>query len=120
MLPSHNGIPLQIADVRDAWPSSVLDDHPTNVGPPKSMLGSVGIEIGVGVAVMSTVTTSPPVYGTFNRTSACYCQGIFERTRRVVSAVSPQPMVASRNPYAKYHYFAPDYNKGRGAPSPVT
>lgn len=57
----------------------------------------IGVKLGVGVAVVSTMTTTPPLDGTLNGTCTGRRQYILESRTRVIRAVSPQTVVASSN-----------------------
>lgn len=55
----------------------------------------VGVEIGVGVAVVSAVAARPPLDGTFDGAGATEGEEVLEGEGCGVGAVRPQAMVAS-------------------------
>jgi len=57
---------LQVGDIGYTNCSTRFEEHPTNVRIEETLVSVVGIQIGVGVAMMSSVTSSPPFDGTFN------------------------------------------------------
>ena len=66
MLPCHNGILFEVADICGAVTVARLDEHPANMGPQKSMLCTVRVEVGIGVAMMCSVMSCPPFDGSLN------------------------------------------------------
>lgn len=63
MLPLDHLTLAQIRHVGRSRGPSWLDQHPTNVRPEESSLSRVRIELRVGVAVMGSVTSGPPLDG---------------------------------------------------------
>lgn len=86
-------VAAQIANVGNTGLAAGLDDHPAKVRPDQTKVRAVRVEIGVGVAVMGAVATSPPVDGALNSAGAHKGQEVLERTGRDISAVCPQTMV---------------------------
>ena len=68
VLPPNDLVPAQVTNVGDTGLATGLDEHPADMRPPETEVRIVGIERGVGVAVMRTVTTAPPFDRTFNST----------------------------------------------------
>jgi len=64
------------------------------MSPPETLVGRVGVELGVGVSVMSPVTTGPPLDGSLDGASASHGKSDLKRSRGVVRSVSPQSVVA--------------------------
>lgn len=95
MLPPYNGTLGEVAHISNAGLTTWLEEHPANVGVEEAFLGTVGVEVGVGIAVVGTVTTTPPFDGTFDGTSAAGGENILKGKTRIVGAVSPQAVVAS-------------------------
>lgn len=56
-------------------------------------MSRVGIEVGVGVTMMGTVTPRPPLDGTLDGTSTSEGKTILERLGGVVRTMRPQTMV---------------------------
>jgi len=69
MLPSDNIVLGKIANVCHTGFTTGLEEHPTNVRPQQALMGIVGVEVGIGVPVVGTVTTRPPS----NRSLHCSC-----------------------------------------------
>lgn len=97
VLPLHNPVLAQITDIGDSDLSSGLDQHPSNVGPEEALLGGVGVKISVGVTVMGSVTSAPPLDGTFNSTATGSGKNILERNTGIVGTVSPKSVVTGGN-----------------------
>lgn len=87
----------QVADIGNTWLATWLEHHPADMRPEKAVVGSIGVEISVGITVVSAVSTGPPFNRALNGASASNCQEIFQRLRCVVSAVCPETMVPCRN-----------------------
>lgn len=94
VLEPDDGVLAQIADVRNTRLPPGLDEHPTDVTPEEALVGVVGVEVGVGVAVMGTVATAPPLNGALDGTSTKEGQHILQRETGVVCAVTPETVVA--------------------------
>lgn len=94
MLPPDNLGPGQVRDVGNTGFAARLDDHPADVGVPEALVGVVGIEVGVGVAVVCAVTSRPPFDGTLDGTGAGGGKEVLEGFGSVVGAVSPETVVA--------------------------
>ena len=95
MLPPHNLVLAQITDVGYAWLAAGFEKHPADVGVPEALVSVVWIQISVGVTVVSTVASGPPLDRTLDGTCASHSQSVLERLRGVVCPVSPQTMIAS-------------------------
>lgn len=89
MLPPHNLIFAQVADVCNTGLTPRFDQHPTDVGVPESLVGIVRVQVGVGVPVVGTVTPGPPFDRTLDSASASHRQSVLERFRCIVRPVSP-------------------------------
>ena len=96
MLPFDDIILRKITDICHAGFTSRLHDHPPNVRPQQSFVGIVRIEVGIRIAVMSTVATSPPSDGTLDGTGTEHGKRILQRSRSVVRTMCPKPVVTSR------------------------
>jgi hypothetical protein len=97
VLPADDGVLVEIAHVCDTGLAARLDEHPTEMGPPKTVMGAIGVKIGVGVAVVGTMTTAPPFNGTFDGTGTRHRQKVAEGTRSVVGTMRPETMVSRSN-----------------------
>lgn len=94
VLPADDWIPAEIGNVGDTRLAAGLDEHPANVGPEETLVGGVRIKVGVGVAMVCTVTTRPPLDRPLDGTSTSECQSIFKRLGGVVGTMRPQSVVA--------------------------
>ena len=97
VLPPNDLVPAQVTNVGDTGLAAGLDEHPTDMRPPETEVRIVGIERGVGVAVVRAVATSPPLDRAFDGAGACDRKEILERLRRIVGAVRPKPVVSRRD-----------------------
>ena len=57
MLPTDDGVAGEIGDISDTRLATGFEDHPTDMRPEEPMMGPIGVEVSVGVTMMSTVTT---------------------------------------------------------------
>jgi hypothetical protein len=90
VVPRHDLVLPQIAHVDEAGSATVLEDHPADVRPEKSLGSSVRVEIGVGVSVVRAVAAAPIKYRALDGSCACRCKEILERLRSSISSVRPQ------------------------------
>lgn len=97
MLEFDDRILAKIRNIGHTRLSSRLDDHPADVRPEKAVVCSIGVEIGVGVSVMSTMAAGPPVDGTLNGTGAHQGKEVFKWLGGIVRSVRPQTVVACRD-----------------------
>ena len=93
VLPPHNRVLAQVTNVGNANLVSWLENHPAHMCPKETTVCVVRVELGVGVAVVSTVSARPPLDGAFNGTCAGHGQEVLEREGRVVGAVSPETVI---------------------------
>jgi hypothetical protein len=63
------------------------------MGPDQAVMSAIRVKVGVGVAMVGTVTARPPLDGTLYSASASHGQEVFERFRRVIRSVGPEPVV---------------------------
>lgn len=94
VLPSNDRIPRQVRNIGRSNSRSRLEDHPSDVGPPESLVRRIRVKLGVSVSVVSTVTSGPPLDGPLDSTSASGRETVLERGRSVVRSVRPQSVVA--------------------------
>lgn len=70
VLPDNNGVVVEVSDIGTANALGVLlHDHPSQVRVQETLANRVGVLLGIGVTVVSTVVARPPSDGTFNSTS---------------------------------------------------
>lgn len=96
MLPNDNGALVQVGDVGSADALGVLlENHPADVRVEETLADGVGILVGVGVSVVSTVVPGPPPDGALNSAGADGSKVDLERKGGLVGLVSPQSVVTS-------------------------
>ena len=94
VLPYDNRVLVQIGDIGAADTLGVLlHHHPAKVGVEQALADGVRVFLGIGVAVVSPVVTSPPANGTFNCTTTDGSEPDTKREGGRIRAVSPQTMV---------------------------
>jgi hypothetical protein len=76
VLPPDDLVLAKIADVRNTGLATGLDEHPADMRVPETLVGVVRVEVGVGVTMVSAVTTRPPLDGTLNGTGAGHGQEV--------------------------------------------
>lgn len=97
VLPADNLVLGEIGDIGNTGSATRLNEHPSNVRPPESLVSRVRVEVGIGVAMVSTVTTRPPFDRTFNCARSSESEEILQRKRSRVCLVCPQTMVTCRH-----------------------
>jgi hypothetical protein len=96
VLPDNDGVLVQVGDVGTADALGVLlHDHPAKVRVQKTLTDGVGVLVGIGVAVVSTVVTAPPADGALDSTAANSSKEDRKRQGGVVGLVRPETMVTS-------------------------
>lgn len=95
VLPDNDLVLAQVTNIGDSRFPPRLNNHPSNVRPKETLVGRVGIEIGVGVAMVSSVASGPPFDRSFDGTGSTECEKVLEGEGSGVGTVSPQPVVAS-------------------------
>lgn len=101
MLPDNDRIFIQVADIGP--PNSLgvlLHDHPTKVGVEETLANRVGILVGIGVSVMGTMISSPPSYGSFNRSTTNGSEKDPQRNCGGIGSMGPEAMISRRDPKA--------------------
>lgn len=68
VLPSDNLVARQVGDVGDTDLGSRFEDHPADMSPPETLVSRVRVKLGVGVPMMRTMTSRPPLDGPLNCT----------------------------------------------------
>jgi hypothetical protein len=102
VLPTDDGVAGEIGDISDTRLATGLEDHPADMGPDEPVMGTIGVEVGVSVTMMSTVTARPPLDRTLNSTRASDREEVFERTRSVVGTMGPQAVVTGSDTETGY------------------
>lgn len=71
MLPDYDRVLVEVGNISTTETLRVLlHQHPPDVGIEETFADRVRVFVGVGVAVMSPVISSPPSYGTFHCSSS--------------------------------------------------
>lgn len=104
VLPPHDFVLAQVTDVGDTGPATGLDEHPTDVRIPEALVGVVGVERRIGVAMVGTVAARPPLDRTLDSAGASDREEVLERLGRVVCTVRPKPVVTSGDTYAHLEF----------------
>jgi len=89
VLPPHNFVLAQIADVSNTRLTSGFDEHPTDVRVPESLVSIVWVQFSISIPVVGTVAPGPPLDRALDSAGASHCQNVLERLRGVVRPVSP-------------------------------
>jgi len=95
VLPFYDWVFREVTHISNTGLAPGFEHHPTNVGEEETLVSIVGVKVCVGIAVVSTMTTRPPLDGTFNGASTEHSKDILEGARSVVGAVSPETMITS-------------------------
>lgn len=95
VLPYDNRVVVQVRDVGSANSLRVLlHDHPADVRVEQALSDGVGVLLGVGVTVVSTVIPGPPSDRTLDSGSSHSSQVDLDGERGLVRAVSPKSVVS--------------------------
>jgi len=97
VLPTDDRVAVEIRDISNTRLATGLEDHPTDVRPEEPVVGTIGIEVGVSVTMMSTVAAGPPLDRTLNSTCSSESEKVFERTRSIIGTMRPQAVVTRSN-----------------------
>jgi len=94
VLPPDDLASGQVGNVGDTDLGPRLEDHPADVCPPEPFVGRVRVEAGVGVTVVGSVATGPPLDGSLDSSSSSAGEDVLERARSGVRSVGPQSVVS--------------------------
>jgi len=97
MLPSDDWVLCEVAHISNTGFTPGLQHHPANVGVEETLVSIVRVKVCIGVAMVSTMTTRPPLDGAFDGASTKHSKDILEGKRSVVGAVGPETMITSRD-----------------------
>lgn len=94
MLPDDDGILIEIGNIGAANVLGVLlHDHPANVGVEEAFANRVRVLVGIGVAVMGTMSAGPPADGTLNGTTTNGSEEDLERETCGIRGMCPETMI---------------------------
>ena len=93
VLPDDDLVLGEIRNIGDSGFSSRLEDHPSDVRPEETLVRGVGIEIGVGVSVMRSMSSRPPLDRSFDGSGPTEGEEVLKRKRGGVGSVRPESMV---------------------------
>jgi len=97
VLPSYDWAFCEVAHISDARLAPGLQHHPANVGVEETLVSIVRVKVCIGVAVVSTVASRPPLDGAFDGASTEHSEDILEGKGSVVGTVGPEAMITSCN-----------------------
>lgn len=89
VLPFDDLALAQVTNISDARFPAWLQQHPTDMRIPETLVGVVRVEVGIGVTMVCAVTPRPPLDGTLYCSSTRKRQEILKRQRGIVRAMSP-------------------------------
>lgn len=114
MLPANYGIVVEVGDISNTGLATRLDDHPTDVRPYKTVVGTIWIQVGIGVTVMSAVTTGPPLDRALYSASSSQSKSVLQWQRGIVGTMGPQTVITRCN--TKTSYKVPKDREPKGFP----
>lgn len=96
LLPLDDLVFGEIRDVGRSDGSAGLDEHPPDVRVEEALVSVVGVEVGVGVSVVGSVASGPPLDGTLD--GACTEDGkeVLEGSGSIVRSVGPKSVVSCK------------------------
>lgn len=95
VLPHNDGVLVKIRDISTADALGVLlHDHPAQVGVEQTLADGIGVLVGIGVTVVSTMVASPPADGALNGTATNSCQPDPQGECSGIRGVSPETVVS--------------------------
>jgi len=99
MLPDHDRVFVEVADVGSADPLGILlHDHPANVAIQEPFANTIRVLLRVCVSMMSSVVTAPPADRSLDGTATHGSEENFEYGSGRIGLMSPQAMIAGSNP----------------------
>jgi len=92
VLPPDDLVPGQVRDIGNSNLGTRLEDHPTDMSPPEPLVSRVWVKVGVGVTVVSSVTTGPPFDGSLDGSGSRTGETVLQRKGSGVRSVSPKSL----------------------------
>ncbi len=87
MLKNNDIILLQVASVCGTGHDARFCEHPADVRPPQATMGTVRVQVSVGISVMSPMMPAPPFDRTLYGTRTGYGEDISQRFAGLVGSV---------------------------------
>lgn len=104
VLPDDDGALVKVGNVGSANALGVLlEDHPAHVGVEETLANGVGVLVGVGVSVVSTVVPRPPPDGAFNGSGTNGSEVDLERKACLVGLVRPETVITYCRDFVSKH-----------------
>ena len=95
VLPDNDGVFIEIRDIGAANAFGVLfHEHPAKVRVQQALADRVWVLVGVGIAVVSTVVTSPPADRAFDGTAANRSEEDAKRQGGRIRGMGPKAVIA--------------------------
>ena len=76
VLPLNSRISGQVRDISDTRFSARLNQHPADVRPKEALVCVIRIKFGIGVAMVSTMSSRPPTDGSFDSTGTSQSKSV--------------------------------------------
>lgn len=84
VLPSNDSVAAQVRHIGNTDLASRLDQHPADVSPPETFVCGIRVELGVGISVMRSVTSRPPLDRALYGTSASYGKSVLQGNTGII------------------------------------
>ena len=93
MLPSYDLVVLEVTCIGGARFDTGFCEHPADMRPPQAAMSTIWVEVGVSVAVMSAVVSTPPFDRTLHCAGTRYREEVLQWLGGIVSPVRPETMI---------------------------
>ena len=93
VLPIRNPVLFKVDCISRARPNAGFGEHPSQMRPPQATMSAVWIKVGVSVAVMSAVVSTPPFDRTLHCAGTRYREDVLQWLGGIVSPVRPETMI---------------------------
>jgi hypothetical protein len=103
VLPDDNGVLVQIGNVGAADTLGVLlHHHPSEMRVEQALANRVGVLVGISVAVVATMSSTPPTSTALHSASASSNEEDSERKLRLVCSMRPKTVVSCAEDVSKF------------------
>jgi len=89
VLPAYKRVVGEVGTIGDTWFTTRMDDHPADMRPQETVMGAVRVQVGVGVTMVGTMTSRPPLDGTLNSTGSHETESVLEWQRGIIGTMGP-------------------------------